>query len=104
MKTYIDILIEDNQLTLTDAIITNKNDELYNLQEKYSVKISRSPKSNAVYIFKNKRNFVLRIGHEMTPEQFKQFRQKYQFSENIRTKNVSKEKVENSILKYLSRF
>lgn len=104
MKTYIDVLIEDNQLTLADAIITNKNDELYDLQEKYSVKISRSPKSNAVYVFKNRQNFVLRIGHEMNVEQFKQFRQKYQFSENIRTKNVNKEKVENGILKYLSKF
>lgn len=57
-------------IRITDEQITNPNDELYDLQKKYNVKISRSNSSKAVYIFRQ-RNYVVRIGHRMTREQMK---------------------------------
>lgn len=36
---------------LIDKLITDPNDELYDLQAKYNVKINRSCSSDAVYIF-----------------------------------------------------
>lgn len=53
---------------MRDAIITNKNDELYDLQEKYNVKISRSNSSDAVYIWRNNK-FKVRIGHPISKNQ-----------------------------------
>jgi len=51
---------------LDDAQITDPNDELYDLQSKYDVKISRSNSSNAVYIFR-KPSKKARIGHYINP-------------------------------------
>lgn len=53
---------------LEDAQITNPSDELFDLQEKYNVKISRSNKSDAIYIFKRK-NKRVRVGHYIPPNQ-----------------------------------
>lgn len=53
---------------IDDAIITNENDELYDLQKKYNVKISRSNSSDAIYIFRTKSK-KLRIGHPISKEQ-----------------------------------
>lgn len=105
MKDYIKILINDNALkevNINDAIISNPNDELYGLQEKYGVKISRSNSSDAVYIFKSRKKFTLRIGHPMTKEQFKKHLHNY--SKEIKTRKVDYETVENGIKQYLNRF
>ena len=103
MKDYIKILIDDEQLvSIEDAIITNPNDELFDLQEKYGVKISRSNKSDAVYVFKSRNKFVLRIGHPMTKEQYKKHIHNY--SEEITTRKVDYDAVENGIKRYLNHF
>ena len=82
---------------LNDAIITNPNDELYDLQNKYNVKISRSGSSNAVYIFRTS-NYRIRVGHYIPPQQ----KHIYNFRENVIKKNVSREVVENVIKKFFA--
>lgn len=51
---------------ITDEQITNPQDELYSLQEKYNVKISRSQSSDAVYIWSRTRKRQIRIGHPIS--------------------------------------
>lgn len=60
-------------MLIIDKIITDPNDELYDLQEKYNVKINRSCSSDAVYIFKNRTNFTVRVGHPI-PKSMKHIR------------------------------
>ena len=81
-------------MSIKDAIITNPNDELYSLQQKYNVKISRSNSSDAVYIFRN-RNFIIRIGHPISKNQVHIMN----FSKNFIVKNVNKSIVEAIIIK-----
>lgn len=105
MKDYINVLIKDKSLTpvdVEDAIITDPKDDLFDLQEKYGVKISRSNKSDAVYIFKSRNKFVLRIGHPMTKEQYRKHIHNY--SEEITTRKVDYNTVEEGIKQYLNRF
>lgn len=78
-----------------DAIITDPSDELYDLQNKYNVKISRSGSSNAVYVFRTK-NYRIRIGHYIPPTQ----NHIYNFRENIIKKKVDKKVVEEVIKKF----
>lgn len=53
-KEYIDVLITgDMPDKLEERIIKDSFDELYSLQQKCGVKISRSPLSNVVYIFED---------------------------------------------------
>jgi len=80
---------------INDAIITNPNDELYDLQQKYNVKISRSNSSNAVYVFRN-RNYIIRIGHWI-PENQNHIKN---FTENIVRDKVNKNVVEKVIKQF----
>ena len=103
MKNYINILIKDKSLTpvdIKDAIITNPNDELFDLQEKYGVKISRSNSSDAVYIFKSRSRKILRVGHPINKKQKHLWN--FDYNESVRG-DVTKEIVEESINKYLNR-
>ena len=86
-------------MKLNDAIITDPKDELYDLQKKYNVKISRSNSSDAVYIWRNP-NYKIRVGHYIDKNQ-KHIRN---FQENIIKKNVSKIVVENVIKKFFKKF
>ena len=81
---------------LDDAQIVNPSDELFDLQQKYGVKISRSNKSNAVYVFKTK-NRKVRIGHYIPAgqEHIKNF-----FINFVRN-NVNRKTVEEIIKKVL---
>lgn len=100
MKDYIKILIEDEQLIeVEDAQISNPSDELYELQSKYDVKISRSNKSDAVYVFKTKSK-KMRIGHPINRSQ--NHLQNFIINVPIRTE-VTKQIVEEAILKYKDR-
>lgn len=86
---------------INDMIITNAEDPLYDLQEKYNVKISRSNKSSAVYVFRQKSKFLLRVGHYITKSQ----PHLWNFQENYIVKGDVKYKdVEKAILKYKNRF
>lgn len=97
MKKYIEVLIEDKQLIeVEDAQISNTSDELYSLQTKYNVKISRSNKSDAVYIFKTSSR-KMRIGHPINRHQ--NHLQNFIINISVRGK-VTKEIVENAIIKY----
>lgn len=103
MKDYIKILIKDETLTpveIDDAIITDPNDNLFDLQEKYGVKISRSNKSDAVYIFKSRSRKILRVGHPINKKQKHLWN--FDYNESVRG-GVTKEIVEESINKYLNR-
>ena len=90
-----DIINKEVINMINDEIITNPNDELYDLQKKYNVKISRSNKSNAVYIFRT-RSYRVRVGHHI-PKNQNHIRN---FSENIIEKNVNKDVVEKVIKKF----
>lgn len=85
---------------ITDAIITNPNDELYDLQTKYNVKISRSNASDAVYIFR-KRSYIVRVGHPIprTQKHLMNFRK----NKEVHGK-VTKDVVETVIKMYLNNF
>lgn len=83
-------------IRITDEQITNPNDELYDLQKKYGVKISRSNSSNTVYIFRQ-RSYVVRIGHRMTKSQM---RNHIPCKVYIWANKPTKELVENTIKKY----
>ena len=103
MKDYIKILIKDETLTpveIDDAIIADPNDDLFDLQEKYGVKISRSNKSDAVYIFKSRSRKILRVGHPINKKQKHLWN--FDYNESVRG-DVTKEIVEESINKYLNR-
>lgn len=103
MKDYIKILIKDETLTpveIDDAIIADPNDDLFDLQEKYGVKISRSNKSDAVYIFKSRSRKILRVGHPINKKQKHLWN--FDYNESVRG-SVTKEIVEESINKYLNR-
>lgn len=82
-------------MKIKDYIITNPNDELYELQKKYNVKISRSNSSNAVYIFRTD-SYRIRIGHYIEPNS----NHIRNFKENVVRKNVSKSIVEKVIQQY----
>lgn len=98
MKDYIKVLIEDEQLIeVNDAQITDPNDELYDLQKQYNIKISRSNKSDAVYIFKTKSK-KMRVGHPISHKQ----NHLQNFMINVQVKgNVTKQIVEEAIRKYI---
>lgn len=85
---------------IIDELITNKSDELYDLQDKYKVKISRSQSSDAVYIFKRRDIFKLRIGHPIHRGQH----HLNNFNVNVQVPKVTKTIVEEQIKKYLNRF
>ena len=87
-------------MLIIDKIITDQNDELYDLQEKYNLKINRSCSSDAVYIFKNRTNFTVRVGHPI-PKSMKHIRN---FAINVETQRVTKDFVEKTIQKYSNRF
>lgn len=82
-------------MIIIDEIIKDPNDELYDLQKKYNVKISRSNSSNTVYIFRN-RNKIIRVGHAISKNQ-KHIRN---FEENIVSLKVNKEVVEKVIKEF----
>lgn len=85
---------------ITDAIITNPNDELYDLQAKYNVKISRSNQSDAVYIFRRKA-YRIRVGHPISRAQ----KHLHNFIENEEVRGkVTKDVVETVIKMYLNKF
>lgn len=103
MKDYIDILIKDKSLApinIKDAIITDPTDDLFDLQEKYGVKISRSNKSDAVYVFKSRSRKILRIGHPINKKQNHLWN--FDYNESVRG-GVTKEIVEENINKYLNK-
>lgn len=79
-------------MNINDYQISNPNDELYDLQKKYNVKISRSNSSDAVYIFRN-RNYIVRVGHYIDPNSNHLMNFKY----NVVVKKVTKENVEKTI-------
>lgn len=92
-----DSLVEDEQISSSHY--------LYPLCQKYNVKISKSNSSPAIYIFKNKDKFVVRIGHYMNEYQVKEFKKKYHHSVNYIYKEVpTYEYVESKIKKHLSDF
>lgn len=73
------------------------NDELYNLQQKYNVKISRSNSSDAVYIFRT-RKYQVRVGHPISKSQ----NHLHNFK-NVPTKQkVTKQLVEETIQKFFN--
>lgn len=79
-----------------DAIVTDPKDELFDLQEKYNVKISRSNSSNAVYIFRN-RDDIIRIGH--TIPKGKSHIWNFNKDKSVFTDKVTKQLVEETIKK-----
>lgn len=83
-------------MSIKDAIITDPNDELYDLQKIYNVKISRSNSSNAVYIFRNRNDKIIRIGHWI-PENQKHIRN---FDKNIVREKVNRNVVEKVIKQF----
>ena len=85
------------KIELLDAQITDPSDELYDLQKKYNVKISRSNQSDAVYIFKTK-SYKVRVGHPMSKEQ--QRKHLHNYAKDIWVNNVTKKIVESTIKKY----
>lgn len=87
-------------MNIYDEIITNKNDELYSLQEKYNVKISRSGSSNTVYVFRTRNGFRIRIGHPISKNQ----QHIRNFSRTYNATKPSKELVEQLIKENLSKF
>lgn len=89
-----------DKMLIIDKIITDPNDELYDLQAKYNVRINRSQSSNTVYIFRTQSGFRIRIGHPIAKNQ-EHIRN---FSKNIISNDVSKKFVEEQITKYLSKF
>lgn len=84
-------------IEIEDAQIVNPSDELYSLQQKYGVKISRSNKSNAVYVFKTK-NKKVRIGHFISQNQ----EHLHNFFRNFVRSNVDKKTVEEVIKKVIN--
>lgn len=83
---------------VNDAIITDPNDELFDLQQKYGIRISRSNKSDAVYIFK-KVSHKIRIGHPINRNQ-----EHLRNFENVPVKEkVTKDVVEKVIKMYLNK-
>lgn len=87
-------------MLIIDKIITDPNDELFDLQSKYDVRINRSQSSDAVYIFRTRRGFCVRVGHPI-PKSKNHIRN---FTINIETKRVTKQLVESAIKQYLNRF
>ena len=82
-------------IEVNDEIIKNETDELYDLQQKYNIKISRSNSSDAVYIFRNQ-SFRVRVGHFIPKHQ----NHLNNFRYNIQVNNVTKSIVEKVIQKY----
>ena len=100
MKNYIKTLIEDEQIiSLNDAIITDPNDDLFDLQSKYGVKISRSNKSDAVYVFKS-RSRRMRVGHPINAKQ--NHLQNFIINVSVRHE-VSKKDVEAAIIQHINK-
>lgn len=103
MKDYIEVLVNNNiikEVNISDAIISNPGDELYNLQKQYGVKISRSNKSDAVYIFKSRSRPILRVGHPISKNQ----NHLWNFRYNVTVRgSVTKEEVERAIKEYIDR-
>lgn len=83
-------------IEILDAQITNPNDELFPLQKKYNVKISRGGKWGSVYI-KRTNKFIVRVGHPMNA---KQKQSHIPVDRDVWTSKVTKEIVENTIKKY----
>lgn len=81
---------------INDAIITDPKDELFDLQEKYNVKISRSNSSNAVYIFRNQK-YKIRIGHPIPKNQ--NHIPDFDWNKSVFTNKVTKQLVEEIIKK-----
>lgn len=82
-------------MKLNDAIITDPNDELYDLQKKYNINISRSNSSEAVYIFKT-RSYIIRVGHYIPKNQ----KHIMNFSKNIVRNKVNRDVVEKIIKRF----
>lgn len=81
---------------INDAIITDPKDELFDLQEKYNVKISRSNSSDAVYIFRN-RDDIIRIGHFIPKGKYHIWN--FNKDKSVFTDKVTKQLVEETIKK-----
>ena len=81
---------------INDAIITDPKDELFDLQEKYNVKISRSNSSDAVYVFRN-RDDIIRIGHSIPKG--KSHIWNFNKDKSVFTDKVTKQLVEETIKK-----
>ena len=89
------------KIEIIDAIIKDPSDPLYELQQKYNVKISRSNQSDAVYIFRKRAHYLLRIGHPISRNQS----HLKNFDENIPIKGkVTKDIIEEEIKRRLSKF
>ncbi len=84
------------KIELLDAQITDPSDELYYLQKKYNVKISRGGKWGSIYI-KRTNKFIVRVGHPMNT---KQKWNHIPVDKDVWTNKVTKEIVENTIKKY----
>lgn len=83
---------------INDVLITDPNDELYDLQQKYGVKISRSNSSDAVYFYKTKKKQI-RVGHAFAKESGHLMN----FKRNKVVKGkVTKEVVEQAIKAYIN--
>ena len=90
-----------DDINILDAIITDPRDELYALQAKYNVKISRSNKSSAVYIFRHRRKYLLRVGHYIDSNS----EHLWNFSDNVVISGkVEPRHVEKAIRTHLSEF
>lgn len=87
-------------MNIYDEIITNKNDELYSLQAKYNVKISRSGSSDTVYVFRTRNGYRIRIGHPINKSQ----QHIRNFSRTYNASSPSKDLVEKLIKENLSKF
>ena len=87
-------------MNIYDEIITNKNDELYSLQEKYNVKISRSGSSNTVYVFRTRNGYRIRIGHPISKSQ----QHIRNFGRTYNASSPSRDLVEKLIKENLSKF
>lgn len=83
------------KVTAIDALITSSIDELFDLQEKYNVKISRSNSSDAVYIFRNRRQDTVRVGHPISKADKKWHLKN--FAVSVEVPKVTREIVENAI-------
>lgn len=84
------------KIELLDAQITDPSDELYDLQKKYNVKISRGGKWGSIYI-KRTNKFIVRVGH---PMRWGQKQSHIPVDEDIWVNNVTKKIVESTIKKY----
>ena len=85
---------------LIDKLITDPNDELYDLQAKYNVKINRSCSSDAVYIFQKQKQLY----SSSRSSDSKEYEAYSKFVINVETQKVTKDLVEKTIQKYSNRF